>query len=450
MDRGSEGGSRVPPHSLAAEKAVIGACLLNEGAVFASMEVVRSSDFYRREHQKIYEAILNLNKEGEPVDVVTVIGQLEKVGALEEVGGMDYLVSLTSEVPSPSAAEHYGKIVSDKAMQRALIYASQKLVDEGLKGHKDSLELLGDAETVLNDVNQRRLRQNFREAGTVMVEVFEQIEANKSASGVTGIPTLRSLDRYLSGLQKGDMIVLAARPGMGKTSLAMNIAADAGTKGGASVAIFSLEMPAEQLVQRMLCSHAMVDQSKWRAGRLDNNDIAAISESLAFFQGSKIFIDDTAGITIPEVRAKCKRLQAEHGLDFVVIDYLQLMRSPQRIDNRAQEIAEISRSIKQLAKEMKVPVLALAQLSRQAENGEKPMLSHLRESGSIEQDADVVVFLHKKKSSDEDFEEDPMGAIEIIVAKNRHGATGEDFVGFQKQYTKFVDLVKDFPPRDEV
>lgn len=438
---------RIPPHSLPAEKAVLGACLLNKDAVFSAMEVVRVADFYRREHQLIFEAILDLNSRNVECDMITVMAELEKRGCLEEIGGTAYLAELTMEVPSAEAASHYGKIVSDKATQRALITASQKLVDDGYSGQKDSLEMLGDAEATINSIGERRLSQNFRRAGDIMAQEFEKIDLLKSQDGITGIPTLKTIDRYLSGLQKGDMIVLAARPGMGKTSLAMNIAADAASKHGKSVAVFSLEMPCEQLVQRMLCSHARVDQSRWRSGRLSDEDIAKISEGLSFFADSKLFIDDTPGVTIQEVRAKCRRLQNEHGLDMIVIDYLQLMRAPSRIDNRQQEIAEISRSLKQLAKEMHVPVLALAQLSRQAESGEVPQLGHLRESGAIEQDADVVMFLHRKRPDDD--EEAPItdGLVEIIIAKNRNGRTGEDILAFQKQYTLFADMAKTDVPQ---
>lgn len=438
---------RIPPQNMEAEKAVLGACLLNGDAIYSALEYVRPADFYRQEHQTIFDCMLELNENHIPCDMVTVMEELQKKGLLEQAGGISYLAELTSEVPSAESAAHYAKIVADKALQRSLIGAAQQLVENGFSGNKDGLELLGDAESLIHDIGERKLRQYFRQADQVMLKEFERIEDIKSADGITGIPTFRDLDKYLSGLQKGDLILLAARPAVGKTSFAMNIAANACVRYDYSVAVFSLEMPAEQLAQRMLCSQAKVDQGKWRSGRISTEDIAKLSGSLTAFAGKNLYLDDNPGTTVAEMRAKCRRLQGDKGLDLIVVDYLQLMHSSRRVESRQQEISEISRSLKGLAKELSVPVLALSQLSRQAEqSGERaPMLSHLRESGSLEQDADVVLFLNRPRN-DEGDEDAPSGIIEVIVAKNRNGPVGSEMLGFQKMYTLFMDLTEQFPP----
>ncbi len=445
-----ENGTRVPPHNLNAEKAVLGACLLNEAAIYSALEYVTPKDFYKREHQIIFDCMMELNRKSVACDLISVAEALNKNGQMDMIGGVEYLAGLTNEVPSASNAAFYGKIVSDKATQRALIVAAQKVIDDGYAGHKDALELLGDAEAVINTVGDSKLGQGYRIAERVMQDEFNKIDQIKATDGVTGIPTFRDLDYFLSGFQKGDLIVLAARPGCGKTSMALNIAANASVRYGKSVMVFSLEMPSEQLGQRILCGYAKVDQRKWRGGMLNQEEIATLSQSLEAFTDKKLFFDDTPGITIPEMRAKCRRLQAEHGLDFVVVDYLQLMRSAYRVESRQQEISEISRSLKGMAKELGVPVLALSQLSRMAEQmGDKgPQLSHLRESGAIEQDADVVLFINKKAEVDDGGDESGgrmVDVVDIIVAKNRNGPVGQDQLAFFKQYTLFADLVEEFP-----
>ncbi|MDD2568136.1 MAG: replicative DNA helicase [Clostridia bacterium] len=436
---------RIPPQSITAEKAVLGACLLNENAVYSAMEQVQAADFYKKENQLIFQAILDLNAKNINCDLVTVMEELEKRGQLESIGGAAYLAELTGEVPSAAAAAHYGKIVADKALQRLLILAAQQVVDDGFEGHKDVVELLGNAESAIVHAGERKLKRNYRIAEEVMMAEFEKIDTLKSHDGITGIPTFRDLDRYLSGLQKGDLIILAARPGCGKTSMALNIAANAAVDHAKSVLVFSLEMPVEQLAQRVLCGKAKVDQGRWRSGRLSDEEIGRLSSGIAFFNEKKLFLDDSPGITIPEMRANCRRIQAEHGLDLVVVDYLQLMRSHVRSESRQLEIAEISRSLKAMAKELSVPVLALSQLSRLAEqSGEKgPQLSHLRESGSLEQDADVVLFINRRNN---DMDDGGTGdnVVDVIVAKNRNGPTGEERLAFLREYTLFADLAEDW------
>ena len=445
---------RIPPQSLTAEKAVLGACLLNESAIFSAMEFVQAGDFYKKEHQVIFQAMLDLNRENHACDLVAVAEKLAKDGQLELVGGNIYLATLTNEVPSATNAEFYGKIVADKAAQRQLINAAQKLVDDGYQGHKTALELLGDASAVVDKVGEQRLGKGVRLAADVMSDEFNRIDELKAHDGITGIPTFRDLDRYLSGLQCGDLIILAARPGCGKTSMAVNIAANAALTQEKTAVVFSLEMPAGQLAQRTLCSFAQIDQRKWRSGQLNDKEKKLLHGELQRFQNKKLFFDDSSSITIPEIRAKCRRIKAECGsLDLIVVDYLQLISAAGRVESRQLEISEISRSLKALAKEMDAPVLALSQLSRMAEQGKEsaPLLSHLRESGAIEQDADVVIFINNKRSVGDDGEDaESLGqVVEIIVAKNRNGPTGSDELLFFKQYTRFADMAESFMTDDD-
>lgn len=444
---------RIPPQSITAERAVLGACLLNDNAVYSAMEFVSPRDFYKKEHQTIFQTMLDLNREGKACDLVTVSERLARDGQLELVGGPVYLAMLTNEVPSAANAEHYSQLVADKATQRQLIAAAEKVVEDGYQGHKDAVELLGDAAAVIDKVSEQKLSGGVQEAASVMEQEFNKLDDIRAHDGITGIPTFRDLDKYLSGLQKGDLIILAARPGCGKTSMAVNIAASAAMKDDKSCIVFSLEMPSGQLAQRTLCSFARIDQRKWRGGTLNQSERELLHGELQKFQKKHLYFDDSSSITIPEMRAKCRRIKSEVGLDLVVVDYLQLVRSASRVESRQLEIAEISRSLKALAKEMEVPVLALSQLSRMSEQSKDsaPLLSHLRESGAIEQDADVVIFINNKRSAADDGEESSSAAgqiVEVIVAKNRNGPTGSDELLFFKQYTRFADMVEDFVDDD--
>ena len=448
---------KKPPQSILAEKAVLGACLLNENAIFSAMEFVRPEDFYLKEHQEIFRAMMELNRQNSPCDLVTVSEALSRSGHIDMVGGMEYLATLTAEVPSAASAEHYAKEVSNKATIRELINVSQQVMEDGYAGHKSALELLGDAESVITRVGDTKLGKGYTEAEKVMLETFNRIDSLKNNTGITGIPTFRDLDKCLAGLQPGALIVLAARTGCGKTSMALNLASQAAVKYDKSVIVFSLEMSNEELAQRILCGHAKVDQHRWRSGILKDDEIERLSESLNAFTGKRLFFDDTPGINIHEMRAKCRRLQAEHGLDMIVVDYLQLMRGVGRQESRQNEIAEISRSLKALAKEMNVPVLALAQLSRLVDrDGSKtPKLSHLRESGAIEQDADVVLFINRKNDPEnESAATAGPETVEVIVAKNRSGSVGTEKLLFIGAYTAFLDLTEEWiedeaaPPED--
>lgn len=433
---------RIPPHNIEAEKAVLGACLLDKDAIVYVLDQVKARDFYRDDHQVIFQCMVNLSAKGEPCDLVTVVEELRKQGNLERAGGVGYVASLADAVPSATAAVHYSKIVAEASLSRDLIHAAGEILTQGYEGTKDAQELLMDAEKAIFDVSNRKVSSNFDSIKDLSLQVFEQILEIKASDGVTGIPTFTDLDRILSGLQKGDLIILAARPGMGKTSFAMNIAQQAGCKYGKTVAVFSLEMPNEQLVQRMLCTQAKVDQSKVRKGMLTGDEAGRLSAALGPLSEANIFMDDTPGITITEMRAKARRLILEQGkLDLLVVDYLQLMQgSSRRIENRQQEISEISRSLKALAKELDVPVLALSQLSRLVERtNEPPNLSHLRESGALEQDADVVLFIHQPKSGDEEGGGQPQSLVEVIVAKHRNGSVGSAQLAFFREYTRFAD-----------
>lgn len=434
---------RVPPHNIEAEQALLGACLLDRMAAINSLEFLHAQDFYREDHRYIYECISKLINEGAPCDLVTVVDSLTETGNLERAGGIPYLASLSNAVPSASSAVYYAKIVAEKALIRSLIAAAGRIEQEGYSGQSQAQELMEMAEKAIFEVSEKKTHQGFIPIGEVAVDVLEQIGKIKANAGVTGVPTFRDLDVLLSGLQKSDMIILAARPGVGKTSMALNIAQNAAIRHGRTVAIFSLEMPKEQLVQRMLCSLARVDQGKVRSGMASANDLANLSRELNSLAKAEIYLDDTAGITVMEMRSKCRKLKIEKKkLDLIVVDYLQLMQGgSRRAENRQQEIAEISRSLKALAKEMDAPVLALSQLSRLADRtNEPPSLSFLRESGSLEQDADLVIFLHQDKSA----EEEENGIYEVIVAKHRNGPVGKVKMVFIPAYTSFENYAKEW------
>jgi len=436
-----EGLNRVPPRNLDAEQAVLGAMMLDKDAVFSVMDIVRSGDFYKEGHRVVFENLLLLSERGEPADLVTLVEQLARDNNLEKVGGVEYLASLINAVPSAANAGYYARIVSEKALLRSLINVSSRIAERGYEDGIDARELIDEAEKMIFSVAQRKARDGFMPIKDLVVETFERIGQIKSQDGVIGIPTYRDLDHYLSGFQKSDLVIVAARPAMGKTSFCLNVAQNTAVKHGKTVAVFSLEMSKEQLAQRMLCAEARVDQSKVRMGFINSEEWRRLSAALGPLAEAPIYLDDSPGITALDVRAKTRRLQAERGLDLVVIDYLQLMSGGgRRTENRQQEISEISRSLKALARELDVPVVALSQLSRAVEQSadKRPNLSHLRESGALEQDADVVLFIHRPEYFDPETEK--KGIAEIIVAKHRNGPVGTAELAFLKEYTKFMDL----------
>ncbi|WP_027339652.1 replicative DNA helicase [Halonatronum saccharophilum] len=435
---------RVPPNSLDAEKSTLGSMLLDRDAIAKVIEILKSDDFYRQAHSIIFNAINRLFDKGEPVDLVTITEELREKEELESVGGASYITSLVNSVPTAANVEYYAKIVEEKSILRRLIKISHQMSQLAYEGENEVAHILDNAEQLVFNVTQRRRVQSFDGIKDILMETFDNLEKLYNHKGdVTGIPTgFRDLDKMTSGFQRSDLVILAARPSMGKTALALNIAQHAAVKENASVAIFSLEMSKAQLVQRMLCSEAQVDSHRLRTGFLNENDWRRISQAAGRLGESKIFIDDTAGISVMEMRAKARRIQAEHGLDLILIDYLQLMQGSGGSESRQQEVSDISRSLKGLARELDVPVVSLSQLSRAVEqrNDKRPQLSDLRSSGSIEQDADVVAFIYRDDYYNPDSER--AGITEIIIGKQRNGPVGTVELAFQKEYTRFVDLAK--------
>ena len=432
---------RIPPHSTEAEKSVLGAALLSKDALFDVVEVVKPQDFYDKNHTEIFEAMLDLNRKNVPVDALTVAEELKKRGSLDMVGGRAYVASLSSGTPTTSNALEYGKIVAEKASVRRLIDTADDIVVKGYEGGMDANQMLDYAESGIFEISQLRQKGQYAHIRDVLISNIEIIDkASQMEGGLTGITTgFKYLDTMTSGLQKSDLIILAARPAMGKTAFALSLALNAAVKGRASVMMFSLEMSKEQLGQRLLSMESKVDMQSLKTGRLERRDWDDINIAMDVLSGANIHIDDTAGITIMEMKSKCRRLKAEEGLDLVVIDYLQLMTPEGKSDSRTQEISVISRNLKLLARELDCPVIVLSQLSRAPETrtDHRPMLSDLSESGSIEQDADIVIFLYRDEYYNEDTESP--GECEVIVAKHRSGPTGTVKLAWLEKLTRFVD-----------
>ena len=440
MEQMNEG--RIPPHSLEAEKSVLGAAMLSEEALGEVAETVRPDDFYDKNHKEIFEAILDLNRKSLPVDVLTVSEELKKRGSLNMVGGRAYVASLSSSTPTTSNAPEYARIVSEKAAIRRLIAAADGIVDKGYDGDMAASQMIDFAEREIFEISQSRQKGKYTHIQEALLSNLDAIDkASQMEDGLTGITTgFADLDAKTSGLQKSDLIILAARPAMGKTAFALSLARNAAVKGNASVMIFSMEMAKEQLSQRLLSMESKVELQKLKKGNLDRRDWEDINIAMDVLSGTNIHIDDTAGISIMEMKSKCRRLKAEKGLDLVVIDYLQLMNPEGKADSRTQEISVLSRNLKLLARELDCPVLVLSQLSRAPETrtDHRPMLSDLRESGSIEQDADIVIFLYRDEYYNKENTEKP-GECEVIVAKHRSGPTGTIDVSWIERYTQFKD-----------
>lgn len=440
MEQMNEG--RIPPHSLEAEKSVLGAAMLSEEALGDVAETVRPEDFYDKNHKEIFEAILDLNRKSLPVDVLTVSEELKKRGSLNMVGGRAYVASLSSSTPTTSNAPEYARIVSEKAAIRRLIAAADGIVDKGYDGGMAASQMIDFAEREIFEISQSRQKGKYTHIQEALLSNLDAIDkASQMEDGLTGITTgFADLDAKTSGLQKSDLIILAARPAMGKTAFALSLARNAAVKGNASVMIFSMEMAKEQLSQRLLSMESKVELQKLKKGNLDRRDWEDINIAMDVLSGTNIHIDDTAGISIMEMKSKCRRLKAEKGLDLVVIDYLQLMNPEGKADSRTQEISVLSRNLKLLARELDCPVLVLSQLSRAPETrtDHRPMLSDLRESGSIEQDADIVIFLYRDEYYNKENTEKP-GECEVIVAKHRSGPTGTIDVSWIERYTQFKD-----------
>jgi replicative DNA helicase len=439
---------RTLPHNLEAEKCVLGAILINNPAFNQASEVIDSQDFFRDAHRRIFDKMVALSERSEPIDLVTLKDELTRSGDLDDVGGPAYISALTDGVPRSANVEYYAKIVKEKSTLRRLIQSATEVLGRAYDAEEDADELLDQAERSIFQIAEHRLRSGFVRVGEMVDKGYELIEKLQQHKGlVTGVPSgFVELDELTSGFQRSDLVIVAARPSMGKTSLVLNMALHAGIEAGKTVGIFSLEMAREQLFLRMLTSEARVDAHRFRGGFLGEQDYARLVEAFARLHDAKVYIDDTPGVGILEMRAKCRRLKLERGLDLIIVDYLQLMQGRGRFENRQQELASISRSMKILAKELDVPILALSQLSRAPESrgDHRPQLSDLRESGALEQDADVVLFIFREDMYSNDGEPKPehAGTAEIIIGKQRNGPTGTVRLAFLKQYTRFENLAR--------
>ena len=438
---------KIPPHDIEAEQAVLGSMLADSEAVNAAVEVLKEEAFYRDDNRVIYQAIINLYNKSEPIDILTLKDELESMNKFEQVGGYEYLASLPDKVPTTANVQKYIKIVEEKSILRNLIRTANEIIELGYNPTEDVEDIMDGAEKKIFDIMQSKNQKGYSPIKDVLVESFTKLEElYNRKQHITGVPTgFSELDYKTAGLHGSELILVAARPAMGKTAFALNIATNAALRGNAPVAIFSLEMSKDQLVNRILCSEAMVDSNKVRTGRLEEDDWIKLAGAIGPLSESEIYIDDTPGISVMEIRTKCRKLKKEKKIGLVVIDYLQLVQgSNKRIGSREQEISEISRSLKILAKEINVPVIALSQLSRAVEQrpDHRPMLSDLRESGAIEQDADIVMFLYRDDYYNKESEKKDIA--EVIIAKQRGGSTGTVELLWMGNYTKFVNLEKRF------
>lgn len=438
---------RLPPQNIEAEQAVLGAIFLEPSALTMASEMLIPEDFYRAAHQKIFNAMLKLNDHGKAVDLITVTEELAASKLLEDTGGVSYLSELAGSVPTAANIEYYARIVGEKSLLRRLIRTATEIAKDGYTREDEVEALLSEAEKNIMEVAQRKNAGAFHNIKDVLVRTYDNIEQMHNRKGdITGIETgFRELDRMTAGFQRNDLIIVGARPSVGKTAFALNIAQNVAIKTGENVAIFSLEMGAEQLVMRILCAEGNIDAQRLRTGSLTDEDWAKLTMAMGSLSNAGIFIDDTPGVRISDIRSKCRRLKQEHGLGMILIDYLQLILGSGRSgENRQQEVSEISRSLKQLARELQIPVIALSQLSRGVEQRQdkRPMMSDIRESGSIEQDADIVAFLYRDDYYDKESEN--KNIIEIIIAKQRNGPTGTVQLAFVKEYNKFVNLENRF------
>lgn len=429
---------RVPPQDLEAERSILGAILLDSDALVSIVQILKPEHFYKEAHGDILAAIIDLFEKREPIDLITLTAQLKKKGKLDKVGGAAYLSELASLVPTAANVAQYAQIVRDHFVKRQLISASTKISQLAFDDTGDVRTILDETEQAIFSLSQEQLRQNFMPLRDALAESFDRLdELHKKAGGLRGVPTgFWDLDSKLAGLQDSNLIILASRPGQGKTSLALNIAANVAVREGLPVGIFSLEMSKEELVDRLLVSQSEVDAWKLKTGRLDDNDFDKLQEAMGVLADAPLFIDDTPAANIMEMRTKARRLQVEHGLSLLIVDYLQLIHG-RNLENRVQEVSEISQSLKNLARELKIPVLACSQLSRAVEQrgSRKPQLADLRESGAIEQDADVVMFIWRQDA-------DNIEQVKLDIQKHRNGPTGEIDMTFKADRVKFYGVDK--------
>ncbi|MGO1580558.1 MAG: replicative DNA helicase [Peptoniphilaceae bacterium] len=438
---------KIPPNSLGAEQSALGAMLLSKNAITTAIEILRPEDFYNEANGEIYSAISSIYNKNEEVDVLTASEELKKRNSLNDIGGITYLATLSSSVPAIANTKNYCNIIKEKSILRKLIETSDQIMSNAYAQQNDVDSIIESAEKSIFDITQDSHRNGLVHVKEVLLESFAEMEKRaQNPSGLTGLTTgFVDLDYKLSGLQKSDLILLAARPSMGKTALMVNIATNAALKGGASVAMFSLEMSKNQLVQRIISSTAHVDLQKIISGNLNEDEWLKVINTMPILSEMKIEIDDTAGISPLELKAKCRRMKSEKGLDLIVVDYLQLMQMGAKIESRQQEISAISRNLKAIAKELEVPLIALSQLSRMPEtrSDHRPILSDLRESGAIEQDADIVMFLYRDEYYNKEESEKP-NTGEVIIAKHRNGPTGTIDLVFKKEYTKFLNMEREY------
>lgn len=438
---------KIPPHDIEAEQAILGCMLTDKDSVISAIEVLKEDAFYREDNRAIYAAILDLYAKSEPIDIITVKAELVENGNFERVGGLEYLASLPERVPTTANVDKYIKIVDEKAMLRNLINSANELVALGFNETEEVDQIMDMAEKKIFDLSQKKNAKGYTHLKDVLVESFAKLEELYNQKGrLSGISSgFSDLDLKTSGLHNSDLIIVAARPAMGKSAFAINIATNVAIQSSKPVAIFNLEMSKEQVGNRILCCEAMVDSNKIRTGQIEDDDWVKLASTLGRLSETPIYIDDTAGISIMEIRAKCRKLKLERDIGLVVIDYLQLIQgSGTKNSSREQEISEISRSLKILAKELDIPVIALSQLSRSVEkrDDKRPMLSDLRESGAIEQDADIVIFLYRDDYYNEDSEK--KNVAEVILAKHRGGSTGTVDLAWLPSYTKFANLERRF------
>ena len=442
----SSGAERVPPHSIEAEMAVLGAVLIDNAAYSVITESLTEEAFYKQAHQRIFQAMEHLSQKSEAIDVLTLSEELKRMGAYQTIGGPTYLTQIMDNVHTAANAEYYARVVLDKYLLRKLISISGVISNRALHGSEDASEVLDEAERLIFEVSERGIRKGFEPIGRIIKEKFGNLERLSERGGVSGLPSpFDELDAYTSGFQKSELIIIAGRPSMGKTSFALNVAQHLVIKEKIPVGVFSLEMSAEQLVMRLLCSEARVDSHRLRMGHIKHSEFAELAIVAGYLSEAPLYIDDSAGVSMMELRAKARRLKAEVNVGCILIDYLQLITVREPTENRQQQISVISRNLKNLAKELDIPVVCLSQLSRAVESrggDRRPMLSDLRESGAIEQDADTVLMLFRPEVYEGE-ESERAGMAEVIIAKQRNGPTGTVKLAFVKEYTRFERLARE-------
>jgi replicative DNA helicase len=433
---------RVPPHNVEAEESVLGSMLLSKDAIAEVLELLREDDFYRPAHRTVFRSVLELYSHGGAVDAITVAEDLRRNGSLADIGGAPFLHTLVASVPTAANAAYYARIVKEAGILRRLIDVGTRIVQLGFDTPQDTERAIDEAESLVYNLAQGRVSEDYQSLKDVLTTTLEAIERlHEDHREITGVPTgFPDLDRVTSGLQPSNLVIVAARPGVGKSAFGLDVARHAAAKAGVPTVVFSLEMSRTELVQRLMCAECTVDMQRLRTGRMEESDWTRLTRSLGRLADAPLYIDDSPGTTMMEIRAKCRRLRQRHGLGLVVVDYLQLMQPTKRFENRQQEVSEISRSLKLLAKELEVPVMAISQLSRQTESrsDRRPMLSDLRESGALEQDSDVVLFIYRDELYDP--ESPRKGEADLILAKHRNGPTDTVTVTFQGQYSRFAPM----------